>query len=224
MSGENYAAVIGMNWSVHLHDYGKVSFQGGIYIWYFNVLWKFLLGFYIGRRMLLQGAEQHVHLFRRILPWALVIGLAGNLYTSGADVYDLCNTQNTTLRLALESFHEVSVFALAIAYLCALVLLHQKSASRKILVHLAPLGRMALTNYLTQSACIVMLFYGMGLGLVGKVGAAGCVLFSVAIFAAQIVVSAMWLKHFRFGPVEWLWRCRTYGRWQSMRHATIVTE
>jgi uncharacterized protein len=217
MSGQSYAAVIGMNWSVHLHDYGKIGFQGGIYIWYFNVLWKFLLGFYIGRRMLLQEVDQHLHLFRQILPWALVIGLAGNVYTSGAEIYDPSSTQNTTLRLALECFHEVSVFALAIAYLCALVLLCRKSASRKILAHLAPLGRMALTNYLTQSACIVLLFYGIGLGLVGKVGAAGCVLFSVAIFAAQIGLSALWLKFFRFGPVEWVWRCLTYGRWQPLR-------
>jgi uncharacterized protein len=77
---------------------------------------------------------------------------------------------------------------------------------------------MALTSYLTHSACIVLLFYGIGLGLVGKMGAAGCVMLSVAIFTAQVVLSALWLKPFRFGPVEWVWRSLTYGRWQPLRH------
>ncbi len=83
-------------------------------------------------------------------------------------------------------------------------------------------GRMALTNYLLQIAGLDLLFsgYGLGLGrvrpLVGLAAAFGC-------FAAEVLFSTIWLKYFRFGPAEWLWRSLTYGRLQPMRQPAIPT-
>jgi uncharacterized protein len=76
---------------------------------------------------------------------------------------------------------------------------------------------MALTNYLTHSLIYLLVFYGFGIALLGRVGATFCLVLSVAIFAAQILFSSWWLRHFRFGPVEWLWRSLTYGSHQPMR-------
>jgi uncharacterized protein len=76
--------------------------------------------------------------------------------------------------------------------------------------------RTALTNYLTHSLIYLLLFYGFGLALLGRVGATFCLLLSVAIFAVQILFSWWWLRHFRFGPAEWLWRSLTYGSRQPM--------
>ena len=81
----------------------------------------------------------------------------------------------------------------------------------------APIGRMPLTVYLSQSAIATFMFYGWGLGLSGKVGAAGCLGISTAIFALQIAACRLWLRRYRFGPVEWLWRTLAYGRRQPMR-------
>jgi uncharacterized protein len=70
---------------------------------------------------------------------------------------------------------------------------------------------MALTNYLLQIATLDLLFsgYAIGLGQIrpvyGLVAALGC-------FGAEAAFSTVWLKHFRFGPAEWLWRSLTYGR------------
>lgn len=82
---------------------------------------------------------------------------------------------------------------------------------------LAPVGQMALTNYLTHSLIYLALFYGFGLALLGRVGATFCLALSVVIFSAQALSSAWWLRRFRFGPAEWLWRLLTYGSGQPMR-------
>jgi uncharacterized protein len=87
---------------------------------------------------------------------------------------------------------------------------------------LAPVGQMALTNYLSQSLICTFIFYGWGLGLVGKVGTAVVIPLTLAIFVVQIVISGAWLKRFRFGPVEWAWRSLSYGQRQSMRRAGVT--
>ena len=76
---------------------------------------------------------------------------------------------------------------------------------------------MALSNYLLQSLVCTTIFYSYGLGLYGSVGRTAGVGLAVAIYAAQLPFSVWWLKHFRFGPAEWLWRTLTYGKRQPMR-------
>lgn len=81
----------------------------------------------------------------------------------------------------------------------------------------APLGRMALTSYLTQSIVLSVLFYGWGLGLYGRLGEGSAAAIGVGIFVAEAAFSAAWLRRYRFGPVEWVWRSVTYGARQPMR-------
>lgn len=216
MSGaERFAALTGRDWldvlrvnaSFMREAYGQfqMDFDSTAY-WYLSVLWKFLLGFVIGRRMLLQNAEKHLSLYRRVLPWAATIGLAGNAYLSasswffGADLPD----QTSWARSLSWALVELSMFALSMAYVAALVILYQKPRWRSRLRHLQPVGRMALTNYLLQSVFLVLLFYGVGVNLLGKVGVAICVALSFVIFGCQMAFSRWWLKRFRFGPMEWI--------------------
>ncbi len=81
----------------------------------------------------------------------------------------------------------------------------------------APVGRMALSNYLFQSLVYVTLFYSYGLGLMGTIGPALLTVLSVFVFVLQILLSRWWLTRFRFGPMEWLWRTLTYGKLQPLR-------
>jgi len=81
---------------------------------------------------------------------------------------------------------------------------------------LAPLGRMAFTCYLAQSLILSFVFYGWGLGQFGRMSAANGILLAVAIYAAQAVASAVWLRRFRYGPLEWVWRSFSYGRRVAM--------
>ncbi len=76
---------------------------------------------------------------------------------------------------------------------------------------------MPLTNYISQSVICTFLFYGWGLGLLGHVGTAACIPLTVAIYAAQCVVSHAWLARYRLGPLEWVWRSLSYARLQPLR-------
>lgn len=213
----SYADILRMNWDIHLQDYGEVAFGRHLLFWYVDIFSKFLLGYLIGRRMLLQSAREHLSLFRRVLPWALLIGLGGNLYMNLVWVYDIGRVEHALVRDVLRGVFELCVVALALGYVCLLVLLHEQGRFRVLLGWLAPAGRMALTNYVSQTVMLLVLFYGVGFGLVGRVGALYCVLIAVAFFVVQCLLSRWWLNRFRFGPLEWAWRSLTYGRIQALR-------
>lgn len=88
---------------------------------------------------------------------------------------------------------------------------------RRLVTLFAPVGRMALTNYLMHSIICVVLSYGFGLGLWWRIGASTAMAIAAAIIAVQIPLSARWLSRFRFGPVEWIWRRLTYGQPLALR-------
>jgi uncharacterized protein len=69
-----------------------------------------------------------------------------------------------------------------------------------------------------QTVICTTLFYGHGFGLFGKVNRTGQILIVILIFALQMWLSPLWLKYFRFGPLEWLWRSLTYRKMQPMRN------
>jgi uncharacterized protein len=83
----------------------------------------------------------------------------------------------------------------------------------------APAGRMALTNYLAQTIVGLLIFYGLlGYGAMraGTVGPAAVVALTVVVFGFQAAFSAAWLRVFRFGPAEWVWRSLVYGAPQPL--------
>ncbi len=82
---------------------------------------------------------------------------------------------------------------------------------------LAAVGRMALSNYLLQTVLCTWIFNGHGLGLFGSLQRIEQMGVVVAVWLVQLVLSPLWLRHFRFGPAEWLWRSLTYGRIQPLR-------
>jgi uncharacterized membrane protein YeiB len=103
-----------------------------------------------------------------------------------------------------------------LGYVSAIVLmLHSNSIFSRIRV-LAPLGRMALTNYLTHSLVSTLIFFGYGLGHYGM-GRAMQVGFVFSVIALQVAFCHWWLARFRYGPMEWLWRAITYWQIPAMR-------
>jgi uncharacterized protein len=76
---------------------------------------------------------------------------------------------------------------------------------------------MPLTTYLSQSLICAFLFYGWGIGLMGQVGSAACVPITIGIFAVQIAISRAWMKRYRLGPMEWVWRFLSYAQRPKMR-------
>lgn len=82
---------------------------------------------------------------------------------------------------------------------------------------LAATGQMALSNYLAQTLICVTLFYGFGFALFGKLERHELYIIVAAIWVAELIWSPIWLRHFRFGPFEWLWRSLTYWQRQPMK-------
>ena len=82
----------------------------------------------------------------------------------------------------------------------------------------AAVGRMAFTNYIFDTLICTSLFYGFGFGLFGKLNRLQQLEIVLTIWVVQLVVSPLWLRYFRFGPFEWLWRSLTYWQWQPFRH------
>jgi uncharacterized protein len=227
-----------------LHTMNYAAFRGGSYVGvvrayatnYFSIatllffaefltsiFGKFLLGFYAGRTRLLHEPLNHIDLFRRLLVWGLPIGiLANTLWLMREKLMGFGYfAPSSPLVLVSHTLVYLGLLAMTAAYVAAIVLLYQRPRWARHLSHLAPVGRMALTNYLTHSVLYVVLFYGVGFGLLGRVGAAAVVAMAVLIYAAQMAFSAWWLQRYRFGPAEWLWRSLTYGQAQPMRAREI---
>jgi uncharacterized protein len=106
---------------------------------------------------------------------------------------------------------ELTTLGMVAIYISAVVLLMRRGLPRRLLMVFAPVGRMPLTTYLSQSLFATFVFYGWGLGWIGEVDLAGGVAIAAGIFAVQVVIAHLWLRRFRSGPMEWLWRTLAYG-------------
>ncbi len=105
----------------------------------------------------------------------------------------------------------------ALGHVGAFMLLIRSGRLRSFVSRCAATGRMALTNYLLQSAVMTSVFYGYGLGLYGQVPRVGQMALAALLIALQLRLSPWWMSRFRFGPAEWAWRSLTYGRLQPLR-------
>ncbi len=107
--------------------------------------------------------------------------------------------------------------ALAVGYGAAFAWMALRYAGAAWLVPLASVGRMAFSNYIAQSLIFTAIFFGFGLGLFGRVGAAPAFALGITVYVLQAASSTLWLRHFQYGPLEWLWRVLMYGRSQPFR-------
>jgi len=180
-----------------------------------KVLALFLIGLWIARRKLFADPAQHRALLKRVCIGGFTLGLPFctlNWYSIHYLPY-----LPDPLGLVGSVSYALGVVPLALAYASGFALLWTDARSQHRLHVLAPMGRMALTNYLMQTIIAIALFYGIGFGLGGHVSMVGFEGIACAVFIIQVLWSHWWLKRFQFGPMEWLWRSLTYGKVMPMR-------
>ncbi|WNG62537.1 DUF418 domain-containing protein [Archangium gephyra] len=195
------------------------QFLPGLAGFFLPLLGRFLLGLMAGRRRLFHDAPQHLAFFRKLLRWSLGMALLGSAVGMVVQYMmrqKMLDPQSPWMML-LSPVRQLNEMGVAAVYVAGLVLLFQREAWQRRLMVLAPVGRMALTNYLSQTVISLFIYYGIGLGLMGKISPGATIALSLVIFAVQVVFSHWWLARFRFGPAEWLWRSLTYGKAQPMR-------
>ena len=173
----------------------------------------FFVGLYVGRRRLLEDVATHQNGLRIMAAGGLVLG---SLIFVGREwlISSLTPGARLTGVLIVYGWH-VHAWTVAAAYAAAVLLLLQREFWQRLLSPLASVGRMALTNYLMQAAVIVPVC--IIFDLYDRVTPSFGLLMALLLWAVQVPLSVLWLKHFRFGPAEWLWRSLTYKRPQPMR-------
>jgi uncharacterized protein len=200
--------------SMRFAEYGTLL--PGILFFYPVVLSMFLVGMWAARTRIIAEYDSHLPFFRKTWLLGLAIGLIGNTLLVVA--YRNANMASQDAWATLyATMHTVGGISLGAFYVSSFVLLYAKGKANGAVKLLAPVGRMALTNYLMQSLITAILFLGWGFGLFGKIELWQGIVLTVAIFTLQIPFSKWWLNRFRFGPMEWLWRSLTYGKIQPMK-------
>jgi uncharacterized protein len=179
-----------------------------------------LLGFYAGRKRLFEDVKANAPKFRKAMWWCLALGLACAVSFSILKAIRPPPTgRPTLLGFSMSALFNLNRPLLCVAYIAAITLLFQRERVRRLLLPLARAGSMPLTNYILQSVIATTLYNSYGFGLFGRVGPALGLGISVIIFGIQIVYSRIWLAHFRFGPLEWLWKGAAYGKLSPIRIA-----
>jgi uncharacterized protein len=183
-----------------------------------KVLGMFLIGYVLGRTDFYKNIGQH----KKLLYWVIGLGLAISLPANYFLGHYMSKYEGDYYDLKIKGLYQTIVYALGVAelamvYVALFMLAYQTAAGKRILSLLAPVGKMAFSNYILQSLVGNFVFLGPGLGYGGQVGPFWYTIFGTAFFIIQVLLSTAWLRYFNFGPLEWLWRSATYKKWQPMR-------
>jgi uncharacterized protein len=203
------AGSLGEVWRFSLHELPL------IFLLHIFVFPRTLALFVLGALLWRAGVLKRPHDFRYQMITAAAVGIVGGAALTAAEFHGVL----TELGASGASLMALTPVLLALGYGAALMALMQLPAARRFLSTFAPVGRMAFTNYVLQSVIFGFIFFGYGLGQFGRMGAAMAFVIGVAVYITQLLLSKWWLRQYRFGPIEWLWRTLMYGVAQPMRKA-----
>jgi uncharacterized protein len=174
---------------------------------FITILTMFFIGALVGRIGLFRHLRGHRGLLVSVLTIGGSVGVLANVALLPFEAST--NAYPPTLDwVAFQSLVAIAAPALSLAYASAFALAWTALDGR-FLQRLAPVGRTALTSYVSQTLLCTVAFEWLGLGR--GLGALGCMIAAILILVVQCALAQAWLQHFRFGPLEWIWRCATYG-------------
>ena len=156
---------------------------------------------------------------RRLLTGLAALGIAiGGLLTGLLVAFAWSRHFPPVLMVQVLAYHmALPHLLMALGYLAALVIAAPALLRSRLGDRLVAAGRMAFSNYLGMTVVMTGLFYGWGLGLVGRVPERWLWPFLLSGWVLMLAWSQPWLARFRHGPLEWLWRCLTYRQWMPLR-------
>ena len=179
-----------------------------------HIFASFLFGIFIWRWEIFQ----RLHEFRPfLLSWLIFCGLFGLIGNIGAIILEWSGLAKAH-PLETSILQTIGDSLLAVCYISGIALASLSAFWSKLIKLLIPAGRMGLTNYLLQSVIMSFVFLNYGLNLKDKLSVLECLVIVIMSTVVQIILSTWWFQRFKYGPVEWVWRLLTYGRWLSIRN------
>ena len=178
-----------------------------------------LLGMALLKYGVLTGAASR-RVYTNMMLGGYALGLAVNLFETNNLIRGEFGIQSV---IASYLTYDLGRIPMTLGHVGLIGVLYQSFASSAAMRVLGATGQMALTNYLAQSVICMIVFTGAGLAWYGHLERYELYYVVAAIWIAQLIWSPIWLRRFRFGPAEWLWRSLTYWQKQPMRHEVTLT-
>ena len=173
----------------------------------FKVLGIFLIGIWAGRRIIHADLLNNTDLLKKMGLYGILIGLP---ISSVRTFFEITHDGSKFYELYVTVTYALGTVPLALGFAALLALLYIKRSN--FFKYFEPVGKMALTNYILQSTLSILVFYGIGLGMVGKFRYTMLIIYCCIFYILQIIFSTLWLKKFKIGPLEMLWRKFTYRK------------
>lgn len=203
----------------------EISFQSQTAGTYYFLLWDVLLFMFLGLAFFKAGVltgEAPVKTYLLIF----LIGFGAGLPLSYLDTQPMLAhkfNQTDIIKNSSFKFYEVARLLRSLGVFALILLLYKSGWFKWLFALMRPVGQMAFTNYLMQSLMCGLFFYGIGLGMFGKLQRYEMYYVVAAVWVIEIAWSHLWLRYCRFGPLEWLWRSLTYWKWQPLRKQQSMT-
>jgi len=202
------------SWVSQMKSRGPDAFSEETFVFWAWGLWResgmMMVGMALYRWGVLSAQRSRVF-YARLIAIALLIGIPVTLYGTLRDF-----AHHWTFLYSFFYGMQFNYWAsplVSLGWIGVVMLVYRGAAARPF----AAAGRMAFTNYILQTVICTTIFYGNGLGLFGKVERTGQFAIVIAVWIVELAISTVWLRYVRMGPLEWLWRSGTYGRWAPFR-------
>jgi uncharacterized protein len=177
----------------------------------FIVFGELLACFLFGMVLVRSGFFSNAEVYHRSRPWLLAGGLAVGVPMHVAALI-LAFTGKYSFMNSLPQIG--GAIAIALVYLTLLTGWEQTVRALWLQKALKSVGRLALTNYLSQTVICTTIFYSFGFGLYARMGRPATLLIVLGVWVVQLLLSPLYLRWFRIGPVEWVWR--SLAQWRRM--------
>lgn len=163
------------------------------------------------------------HLQKRIYGWSLIIGYGIGIplvlysWNNVVKIPDvIVFTEANAYNIGVYIYPAQRIL-LTLGHISLVILLLRTGIFKRFTSALGAVGKMAFSNYIMQTLICTLIFFGYGLGYFARLEYYELFYVVLAIGIVQLIVSPIWFKYFRFGPLEWAWRSLTYGQRQPMR-------
>lgn len=176
-----------------------------------RILGLFFLGYWVGKERIFQNLKTHHQTIKKIC----FVAMCGFILTIAIEIFLTTSNGNWILSFIKALSNELSSLLGATFYITALIMALSKPWLKTFVSPLQYTGRMALTNYLTQTVVFTTFFYAYGFGYFQKLPIYAYLPIAIGFYLIQLIFSWLWLKNHTFGPMEKLWRKLTYGTLKS---------